>query len=255
MPNPNAGFLFAFLLLKKPPFYAFFLLSVTPNINQRLDWLRLSCCVAFAMLALVPNCGQASSIQPTRKCEGGPSDGSLCTSNDDCPGGICVTLSGGGTGEFEQLCCTINGVNCGAPEGQTCEEACPECYCDPCPEVDNEWSINLAQPYESRITAYVRPEGTCDCLPMYQYRCKAKYFGTDDFGNAVSSIMIPTCTICPVPKDALYVPEGEIVLPSETGVTSDPGSPDVTYCYVKSGFSFEDSLGVYMFTNDCNYTE
>ena len=184
--------------------------------NQRLDWLRLSCGVAFAMLALVPNCGQASSIQPTRKCEGGPSDGSYCMSNDDCPGGICVTLSGG---------------------------------------ADNEWSINLAQPYESRITAYVRPEGTCDCLPMYQYRCKAKYFGTDDFGNAVSSIMIPTCTICPVPKDALYVPEGELVLPGESGVTSDPGSPDITYCYVKSGFSFEDSLGVYMFTNDCNYTE
>ena len=254
MPNPNAGFLFAFLLLKKPPFYAFFILSVTPNVNQRFYSTRIIGVAIFATYFTIFPIG-ANAITSLRSCVGGIANGQACTSDDDCPGGTCVFGGGGGGGGEMRLCCTINGVICGAPQGQTCEETCPECYCDPCPEVDNEWSINLAQPYESRITAYARPEGTCDCLPMYEYRCKAKYFGTDDFGNAVSSIMIPTCTICPVPKDALYVPEGELVLPGESGVTSDPGSPDVTYCYVKSGFSFEDSMGVYMFTNDCNYTE
>ena len=255
MPNPNAGFLFAFLLLKKSPFYAFFLLSVTPNVNQRFYSTRIIGVAIYATYFTIFPIG-ANAITAPGSCVGGVSDGRACTSDADCPGGTCV-FGGPGGGTIERHCCTINGVVCGAPEGQTCEEACAECYCDPCPEVDadEDWELSLTLPYQSKLIGYVRPSGSCDCMALYHYRCNSGYYGGHPFtGNAISTVE-PDCTKCPAPADDLYTDDGTLVLPGTTGTTSPAGSPKITDCYVDTKYSFKDTYGVYQYTSNCNYTE
>ncbi len=104
---------------------------------------------------------------------------------------------------------------------------CPLATCTDCDSTD--W-MTLAPPntrYQSK-TAATCNDGTCNKITSY--RCSAGYYGIEKSGS------MPACTSC-------------------SPGTSDLGDNSFqTRCYIKAGALQSDTVGNYVFTEKCYYT-
>jgi len=114
--------------------------------------------------------------------------------------------------------------------GSACQKPCAGEEC----EGMLDWTSSTSAGIETKCIRTA--PGQITRVPC-SYRCAAGYYAA----GGLAIIGKPTCNLCPPILGA--------------NVTSNPGSTQITNCYIPKNTTISDGTGQYEFTQDCNYSE